>query len=138
MLRKLAVLLLFLSPSLALMGQSNPTAVTNSDLIKMVNAGIGDQTIILAIQRGPAMLDTSPAALILLKQAAISDKVLDAILAAARSQSLLHAQPSQTASAGSPDKSLQTSAHDASAQSRYRPPANPRAGSLWHLWRFKQ
>ncbi len=57
MLRKLAVLLLCHSLSQAVWGQSNPTAVTNSDLIRMANAGIGDQTeIILAVQRGPAML----------------------------------------------------------------------------------
>ena len=102
MLRKLAVLLLFHSVSQVFLGQPNPTAVTNSDLIKMANAGIGDQTIILAIQRGPTMLDTSPQALILLKQAAVSDQVLSATLAATKSQSQPHAQPSQSASTSSP------------------------------------
>ena len=84
MLRKLAVLLLFHSVSQVFLGQTSPTADNKPDLIEMANAGIGDQTIILAIQRGPTMLDTSPQALILLKKAAVSDQVLSATLAAAR------------------------------------------------------
>src|SRR5215471_12821743 len=108
MLRKLAVLLLFHSLSQVLLGQPNPTAVTNSDLIKMVAAGIGDETIILAIQLGPTMLDTSPQALVLLKNAGVSDQALNAILAATKSQSQPHVQQSQSASTSSPDKSFKT------------------------------
>jgi hypothetical protein len=140
MIRKLAVLLLCLSLSRALLGQSNPTAVTNSDLIKMVNAGIGDQTIILAIQRGPTMLDTSPQALVLLKMAAVSDQVLNTILAVTRSQSEPQAQAGQTASTVSPDKSHGTSAQNAAPtddRDRYRRPESPRAWSPWHFWRSK-
>jgi hypothetical protein len=131
MLRKLAVLLLCHSLSQAVWGQSNPTAVTNSDLIRMANAGIGDQTIILAVQRGPAMLDTSPQALILLKNAGISDEALNAILAATKSPSQPHAEASQSASTSSPV------AHDAEQtyeHRRHQPPANPRIGPRWHLW----
>jgi hypothetical protein len=135
MLRKLAVLLLLLSLSQVLLGQANPTVVTNSDLIKMVAAGIGDQTIILAIQRGPTILDTSPQALILLKNAGVSDQALNTILAATKSQSQPHAEPSQSASASSPDKSLNAVQKD--EHRHYRPPENPRTGSLWHLWRSK-
>ena len=137
MLRKLAVLLLFQSVSLVFWGQPNPTAVTNSDLIRMANAGIADQTIILAIQRGPTMLDTSPQALILLKKAAVSDQVLSATLAATKSQSQLHAEPSQSASASSPDKSHETPTQDAEQKDehhRYRRPENPRSGPRWHIW----
>ena len=131
MLRKLAVLLLFHSVSQVFLGQPNPTAVTNSDLIKMANAGIGDQTIILAVQRGPAMLDTSPQALILLKNAGVSDQALNAILAATKSPSQPHAEASQSASTSSPvaDDAEQTYEHR-----RYQPPANPRIGSRWHIW----
>ena len=131
MLRKLAVLLLFHSLSQVLLSQSNPTAVTNSDLIKMANAGIGDQTIILAVQRGPTMLDTSPRALILLKNAGVSDQALNAILAATKSQSQQHAQPSQSASTGSP---VTQDAEQKYEHRRNRPPENPRIGSRWHIW----
>jgi len=63
------------------MGQAAPNAITNSDVISMTKAGIGEQTIILAIQRGPVKFDTSPEALIALKAAGVSDNVLNAILA---------------------------------------------------------
>ena len=64
-----------------------PTEITNSDVISMTKAGIGEQTIILAIQHGPAKFDTSPQALIALKGAGVSDQVLNAILASANSKS---------------------------------------------------
>jgi hypothetical protein len=131
MLRKLAVLLLCHSLCQAFWGQSNPTTVTNSDLIRMANAGIGDQTIILAVQHGPTMLDTSPQALILMKQAGVSDQALNAILTATKSQSQPHAEPSQNASTSSP---VTQDAEQKYEHRRYRPPANPRSGSRWHLW----
>jgi hypothetical protein len=61
-------------------GQAAPNAITNSDVISMTKAGIGEQTIILAIQRGPDKFDTSPQALIALKRAGVSDQVLNAVL----------------------------------------------------------
>jgi hypothetical protein len=131
MLRKLAVLLLFHSLSQVFWGQPTPTAVTNTDLIKMADAGVGDQTIILAIQRGPAMLDTSPQALILLKKAGVSDQALNAVLEASKSQSEPHAQPSQSASTSSP---VMPDTEQNSEHGRYRPPENPRSRSRWHLW----
>ena len=62
------------------MGQATSSAITNSDVISMTKAGIGEQTIILAIQRGPVKFDTSPLALIALQQAGVPDRVLNAIL----------------------------------------------------------
>jgi hypothetical protein len=53
----------------------------------MAKAGIGDETIILTIQRGPTKLDTSPQALITLKKAGLSDQVLNAVLAASNQSS---------------------------------------------------
>ena len=82
---KLAVLALCLFISQFAMGQAAPAEITNSDVISMTKAGIGEQTIILAIQRGPVKFDTSPQALIALKGAGVSDQVLNAILASANS-----------------------------------------------------
>ena len=83
---KLAVLALtLLVPRLAV-GQATPSEITNADVISMAKAGIGDQTIMLAIQRGPVKFDMSPQALIALKGAGVSDLVLNAILAAANSK----------------------------------------------------
>lgn len=67
--------------------QTTSITITNSDVISMVKAGIGDQTIILAIQRGPTKFDTSPQALIALKNNGVSDQVLNAILASVNSKS---------------------------------------------------
>jgi len=70
------------------MWQSAPNAITNSDVISMTKAGIGEQTIILAIQRGPVKFDTSPQALITLKGAGVSDQVLNAMLSGTRGGNL--------------------------------------------------
>jgi hypothetical protein len=78
---RLAVLVFSLLVSQLAMGQAAPTEITNSDVISMTKAGIGEQTIILAIQRGPGKFDTSPQALIALKSGGVSDLVLNAILA---------------------------------------------------------
>lgn len=72
--------LLLLVPQLT-MGQSVTTEITNSDVISMAQAGISEETIILAIQRGPIKFDTSPQGLIALKKAGISDRLLNAMLA---------------------------------------------------------
>jgi hypothetical protein len=53
----------------------------------MTKAGIGEETIILAIQHRPVKFDTSPEALIALKAAGVSDQVLNAMLASANSKS---------------------------------------------------
>lgn len=60
--------------------QAAPNAIGNTDVISMTKAGIGEHTIILAIQRGPVKFDTSPQALIALKRAGVSDQVLNAII----------------------------------------------------------
>lgn len=59
--------------------------ITNSDIISMAQAGIGEHTIIIAIERGPVRLDTSAQALIALKKAGLSDQVLNAVLSAGKS-----------------------------------------------------
>jgi hypothetical protein len=79
---KPAILALSLLVSQLSMGQAAPPEITNSDVVSMTKAGIGEQTIILAIQRGPVKFDKSPQALIALKRAGVSDQVLNAILLA--------------------------------------------------------
>ena len=58
----------------------------------MTKAGIGEQTIILAIQHGPVKFDTSPQALITLKTGGVSDQVLNAILASVNSKGQVSAE----------------------------------------------
>jgi Sel1 repeat len=83
---RLAAFALCLFASQIAVGQAAPTEITNSDVISMTKAGIGEQTIILALQRGPAKFDTSPQALIALKGAGVSDQVLNAMLASDNSR----------------------------------------------------
>ena len=56
-------------------------ALTNQDVIKMQKAGLSEETILLSIQRGPAEFDTNPDALIELKTAGVTEKVIQRILA---------------------------------------------------------
>ena len=56
-----------------------PHIITNADVMAMVRAGMSEQTILLAIQRGPTNLDTSADALMALKQAGASDSLLAAV-----------------------------------------------------------
>jgi hypothetical protein len=52
----------------------------NADVIKMVKAGLAENTIVLAIQNKPSAFDTSPEELIRLKGQGVSQVVLNAML----------------------------------------------------------
>jgi hypothetical protein len=54
--------------------------ITNTDITKMIRAGLSDDIIVKAIQAEPSKLDTSPEALIELKKAGASTKILDAVI----------------------------------------------------------
>jgi hypothetical protein len=56
--------------------------LTNMDVRKMVKSGMGEQTILLAIEQGPTKFDISPEALVQLKNAGASDALLNAMLLA--------------------------------------------------------
>ncbi len=79
----LVVAVLNLTLCALLASQQNKKPVTNSDVVKMVHAGLPESTIILALQTSETDLDTSPQALIDLKDQGVSQKVMDAMLAAA-------------------------------------------------------
>lgn len=74
--RKLLVCLLFAVPLAALGAPMN-----NDDVIKMVKGGLGEATVIQAIDNAEAGFDTSPDGLVKLKQGGVSDKVIQRILA---------------------------------------------------------
>ncbi len=56
-------------------------ALNNESIIKMVNAQLSDDVIITTINASPGAYDTSPDALIALKQAGVSSKVIAALVA---------------------------------------------------------
>lgn len=54
--------------------------LTNDDVVTMVKAGLSETAVVLAVQRGPAKFDTTPAALIALKEQGVPAKVIEAML----------------------------------------------------------
>src|SRR5215469_5971093 len=62
--------------------QAMQPAITNDDVIKLVKAGMSDNTVLLIIQKSANRFDTSPKALITLKQAGVSDAVIAAMVIA--------------------------------------------------------
>jgi len=59
---------------------------TNDDVLKMVKAGFKEETIIEAIRANEPRYDTSVEALVALKNAGVSERVISAMLAAARAR----------------------------------------------------
>lgn len=79
----LLALLAFAATTL-LAWQSKP--FTNDDVIEMVRAGFGEETILEAIRTNEPRFDTSVEALKALKNAGVGEKIIMAILAAGRVQ----------------------------------------------------
>ena len=65
--------------------QATPTALTNEDVIKMVQAKLGEAVILAKIRSSPCKFDTSTDALIKLKGAGVSDAILQAMTEASAS-----------------------------------------------------
>lgn len=71
----LAVLFLFVSLAAA------AAPMTNDDVIKMVKGGLGEATVLQAIDAAEAGFDTSPDGLVKLKGGGVSDTVIQRIIA---------------------------------------------------------
>src|ERR1035441_4237411 len=69
--------------SFAVIAQDARKPISNADVLSMTKSGLGEQTIVLAIQHGPTAFDTSPQALVELKKAGVPDGVLNCMLTAA-------------------------------------------------------
>ena len=55
-------------------------ALTNADVISMVKARLAESTVVLAVEKGSANFDTSPSALIELKNQGVTAAVIEAML----------------------------------------------------------
>jgi len=80
-------------------------ALTNTDVIKMQKAGLAEETILLSIQKEPANYDTSTDALIELKTAGVTEKVIQKMIAA-RPAAASAAAPASPAPGWSPAPAL--------------------------------
>jgi outer membrane lipoprotein SlyB len=72
---------LVLAILLALSGAAFAAPMTNDDVIKMVKGGLGEATVIQAIDAADGGFDTSSDGLVKLKQGGVSDAVIQRILA---------------------------------------------------------
>lgn len=66
--------------ALTAIAQLEKKPMTNTDVLSMLEAGLSESTIVMAIQQSQPNFDTSPQALIQLKNKGASSKVLDSIL----------------------------------------------------------
>lgn len=87
--RHLIAPLLVVLPCL-LIAQQPRAPITNADVVSMTKSGLGEQTIVLAIQQDSTNFDTSPQALVELKNAGVADGVLNAMLSAPNLTSSSH------------------------------------------------
>jgi|HubBroStandDraft_6_1064221.scaffolds.fasta_scaffold00625_17 hypothetical protein len=82
--KKNRFLALWIILAATLLAQDAHKTLTNVDVLNLANSGVGDKTIILAIQQATSKFDMSPQAVIELKKGGVSDDVLNAMLAVAR------------------------------------------------------
>ena len=95
-LRKIPFLLaLCLVPLGSAIAQNAQRALTNADIVKIVKSGVGEQTIVLMIEKATPNFDTSPDAVIELKKAGVSDAVLNAMVSASSSDASPAVAPEQ-------------------------------------------
>lgn len=70
----------FIAVSGVTLAAENPKPLTNSDVISMVQAGLPESTVIMAVKQGATEFDTSPQMLIELKKQGVSAGVLEAMM----------------------------------------------------------
>ena len=68
------------SPPVAPRAEAAPAPLTNAEILEMVKAGFAEETIVKSIQLSETRFDTSVAALVELKNAGASEKVIQAML----------------------------------------------------------
>lgn len=82
--------------------QNKAKPLTNADVVAMVKAGLPQDTIISAIGSQPSNFDISAIGLLGLKKQGVSNKIIDAVLAAAKNQSATPAPQSPAPSSQTP------------------------------------
>jgi hypothetical protein len=76
------VVFLFVAISGITLAVENPKPLTNSDVVSMVQAGLPESTVVMAIKQSPVGFDTAPMTLIDLKKQGISPAILEAMMQA--------------------------------------------------------
>ena len=76
----LTLALLLFCPGSAIMGQQASQPLTNAAIIKLVDAGLGEDTVISMVDTQPVRFSLAPDDIIMLKKAGVSEKVIAAML----------------------------------------------------------
>lgn len=87
--------------------QNSAKLLTNEDVVAMVKGGLGETTIIAAIQSQDSSFDVSAGALLALKKNAVSSHIMDAMLAANKQQAQSKALAAVPAAAPAPAANAQ-------------------------------
>src|SRR5881392_3288619 len=82
--------------------QNSAKPLTNEDVVAMVKGGLGESTIVSAIQSQESSFDVSANALLALKKNAVSGHIMDAMLAANKQQAQSKAAPAPAAALAAP------------------------------------
>lgn len=82
--------------------QAAATALTNADLVRMAQSGVGDEVIVQSVRSRGGSFDLRPDAIIALKQSGVSDRVLVEIQKAGEAPPRTVVSPGATYVAGPP------------------------------------
>jgi hypothetical protein len=91
--------------------QNSAKPLTNEDVVAMVKGGLGESTIVSAIQSQESSFDVSANALLALKKNAVSGHIMDAMLAANKQQAQSKAAPAPAAALAAPTAAAVPSAN---------------------------
>jgi hypothetical protein len=94
-----ATLLLSISLAICAAAQSAKSPLTNGDVQMMLSLGLSDDVVVQAISANEVNFDVSPAGLLALKKAQVSDKVVQAMLGAELEKRKARAQQISAAAA---------------------------------------
>jgi hypothetical protein len=94
--RMFAVALAALLTGIVSAQQPEGKALTNSDIVDMVKAGLPESTIVAAMRAQPTNFDVTPQALIALNTAGIKPRIMDAMIAATQSQNAAKSRASSS------------------------------------------
>jgi|SoiMethySBSTD1v2_1073268.scaffolds.fasta_scaffold01139_1 hypothetical protein len=102
--------------------------LTNESIISMVKGGLSEAVVLARVRSGPANFDTSTNALLTLKKAGVSDKIIEAMVSAPKAAGATAAAPAP--STPTPSAGASQSAPPAAVSSAARSSAGGAAANL--------
>ncbi len=114
-------------------GSNRKAPLTNADVVRMVKAGVPESAILSSIQSSPAKFDLSPEGLIGLRNAGVSQKVMEAMMAAGsvrRAAAPLKLGPAKTSSIVKNPRAAQAGAATIAVLAKQRQAAEQEASHM--------